>query len=139
MSNLRCAKNVIKNLSRASAFDRSSLAVDRCTASAEAVENQLWKTPRSSESFKKITDQVVEISVSFPQILDLPDRVNHGRMMLSSEAAADLGQRRVRQRFTQIHRDLPRHRHRLRVVPRFKLDHLQVVVVSDEFLNRLDR
>ena len=64
----------------------------------------------SLERLKEIGHQAVEISVLFPHFFDLLDRVNHSRMVLSPKTASDLRQRRVRQRFTQIHRNLPRQR-----------------------------
>ena len=60
-------------------------------------------------------------------------------MMLAAKAATNFWQRRVRQRFAEVHRNLPRHRDRLRVVPRLQIHQLQVVVVGNMLLNRLDR
>src|SRR5947209_9952904 len=103
-------------------------------ASADRQQMLLWKTQALPESFEEIADQAVEIRVGLSEIFDLPNRMNHRRMMLSAETAADLGQRRVRQRLAQIHGDLPRHRNRLRIVPRLQLDELQVVIIGDELL-----
>ena len=64
------------------------------------------------ERLKEISDEAVEISVGLPHLVDLLDRVNHRRMVLSPETTSDLRQRRMRQRFAQVHRDLSRQRNR---------------------------
>src|SRR5207244_12832011 len=102
------------------------------------IRRRLWKTLFSPETLKKIPNEAVEISVFFAQVLDLANRVNHGRRMFAAEASADLGKRGVRQRLAEIHRNLTGHGDRFRVVARFQFDHLQVVVVGDELLNDLD-
>ena len=86
----------------------------------------------SAKTVQQIVDEAVEIAVSLPQLLHLTDGVDDGRMMLSTEAAPDLGERRARQRFAEIHCNLPWHRNRLGVVARFEIDQLQVVVIGDE-------
>src|SRR5438309_6619378 len=50
-----------------------------------------------AESLEEVVDLAVEIRVPLAEVLDLPDRVDHRRVMLAAEAAADLGQRRMRQ------------------------------------------
>src|SRR5689334_4483257 len=80
------------------------------------------KATVSAKSFEESRHQGVEIAVLFSELLDLADRVDDGRMVLAAEAAADLGQRRPRQRLAEIHRNLARHRDRLRVVPRLQID-----------------
>src|SRR6267154_6901242 len=77
---------------------------------------ELWKTDFLVESFEKITDQGVEISVLFSQLVHLPNRVDHCRMVLSAKASPYFRQRGVSQRLAQIHRNLPRFRDRLRIV-----------------------
>jgi len=54
---------------------------------AATVENAI-----SAKTPKEIADQAVEIRVLFAEILDLPDRVDHGRVMLAAKAATDFGQ-----------------------------------------------
>src|SRR5689334_11926654 len=78
--------------------------------SSAAEFGSLWKQWNLVESFEKTTHQGVEIPVLATQIVDLADGMNHRRMVLAAETASDFRQRRVRQRFTEIHRDLPRHR-----------------------------
>jgi hypothetical protein len=68
----------------------------------------LWKTGFLMESFEKITDEGVEISVFFSELVDLPNRVNHSRMMLATKASSDLRQRGVGEGLAQVHGDLSR-------------------------------
>src|SRR5262245_53795681 len=108
MSSLTCVKNVVPN----SASEASENPVQTSTFHPQIVHSRACgKVPTLAESLQKITDQRVEISIALPQILDLTDRVNHGRVMLAAKAPADLGQRRVRERLAEVHGDLPRHRH----------------------------
>jgi hypothetical protein len=46
--------------------------------SAAVAQGYLWKSGKSAESFEKVDDQGVEIGIAFPEILDLPDGMNHG-------------------------------------------------------------
>ena len=55
-------------------------------------------------------DVGVQFGVQRPQLLDLPHRVDHRRMVAPAEAPADLGQRARGELLGQVHRDLPRHR-----------------------------
>src|SRR5438309_7196151 len=84
----------------------------RCRAST--VENR----PESLESLEKGAHQVVEIRLPLSKLLDLPDRVDHRRVVFAAKAAANLGQRGMGQRLAQVHRDLPGRRDRFGVVPR---------------------
>src|SRR5947207_11083897 len=84
---------------------------------APAVDEPLWKSMISSKSFEKTAHQRVEIPVLLSQVFHLSNRVDNGRVVLPAEAPADFRQRRMRQRLAEVHRDLPRHRDRLRVVP----------------------
>ena len=59
--------------------------------------------------------------------------------MFAAETAAYFRQRGMRQRLTEVHRNLPRHRDRLGVVARFQIDEFKVVVIGDELLDDLDR
>src|SRR5690348_17344435 len=59
---------------------------------------------------RQVIDLFVEIAALLAHLFDFFDRVNHRRVMFAAETAADLRQRRVRQRFAEIHRHLPRHR-----------------------------
>src|SRR6476660_4235925 len=88
----------------------------RSQGSAGIVEISCGKVSALPETIEKIADQSVEIAVLFPQVLDLTDRVNNGRVMLPAEAPADFWKRRMRQRLAEVHRDLARHGDRLRVV-----------------------
>src|SRR5438309_6862957 len=81
----------------------------------------LWKTSFLPKSFEKIADQGVEFAVVFSLIFDLSNRVNDRRVMFAAKTAPDFGQRGVGQRLTQIHRNLTRLRHRLRVIARFQI------------------
>ncbi len=58
--------------------------------SAAALPDGLWKSPGaavcSAERLEKAVDRRVEIAVALPQILDLPDRVDDGRVVLAAEA-----------------------------------------------------
>src|ERR1041385_3557190 len=107
--------------------------------STEFARADLLTPAESLERLKKICNQAVEIRVFFSQVLDLVDGVNDGGMVLSPKTAADLGKRCVRQRFTEVHRNLTRKRHRLRVVLRFQLRDFELVVIGYELLNRIDR
>ena len=64
---------------------------------------------RLPESLDEAVDEAVEIPIALTQILDLPDGVNHGGVMLAAEAPADFRKRCVRQVLAQIHGDLPGH------------------------------
>src|SRR6202011_1087106 len=93
-----------------------------------------WKTPEQSESLAESLQEIVNLAVEIrgplPELLDLPDRVDHGRVVLAAEAAADLGQRRMRQRFAEIHRYLARHGDRLRIIARLQLAHFVCVMLG---------
>ena len=78
----------------------------------------LWKSrPESGngspsrlfDGFEQAGDLFVELSAFLSQLFHFLDGVDHRRMVLAAETAANLGQRRVRERFTEIHRDLARH------------------------------
>jgi hypothetical protein len=70
--------------------DRPNKGVDK--ALTGGVPDKLWKTVFLVKSFEEITDQRVEISVLFPELVHLSNRVNHRRVVLAAEAPADLGQ-----------------------------------------------
>src|SRR5262249_18970195 len=78
--------------------------------SSGAVNRRCGKAPISAKPFEKVIHQAVEIRIALAEVFNLANRVNHRRVMFAAEAAPDLGQRRVRERFAQIHRDLARHR-----------------------------
>ena len=44
------------------------------------------------ERVEKAVDKCVKITIAFTKIIDLPDRVDHRGVMLSTKAAADLRQ-----------------------------------------------
>jgi hypothetical protein len=50
-----------------------------------------------TEPVYKAVDEVVEISVALPEVLNLADGVNNGRMMLAAETFPNLWQRGVRE------------------------------------------
>src|SRR4051812_25602507 len=64
--------------------------------SAEPIARTCGKLPGRARSSTKrldeVVDKVVEIAVLLAQVLDLPDGVDHRRVVLAAEAAADLGQ-----------------------------------------------
>src|SRR5687768_15263322 len=91
----------------------------------------LWKSHQTdhfplAQRLGEGVEKGVEISVTLPEFFDLPHRVDDGRMMFSTEAAADLGKRGIRESLAEIHRNLARHRHRLRVVPGLQFGQLQL-------------
>src|SRR5262245_53253823 len=95
-----------------------------------------WKSAASSS--KRLHEAVyepVELRVRLPEAVDLSDGVDHRRVVLAPELLAYLGQRGLGQRLRQVHRDLPGHRHGLRVVLRLELRELDVVVVGHELLD----
>src|SRR5262245_28362873 len=84
--------------------------------------------PRSSlERLHKAVDEPVEFGIRLALALDLADRVDDGGVVLSAEALADLGKRRLGQRLRQVHRDLTRSGDGLGVVLRLELGQLDVV------------
>ena len=80
----------------------------RCRGSA--VENLRFRRSCLSERLHEGVDKRVEISVALTEILDLPDRMDDGRVMLAAKASSDFRERRIRERLAQIHCYLPRHR-----------------------------
>jgi hypothetical protein len=52
----------------------------------------VWKLRSGSpEGFQQVVDNHVEIAILGPEIFDLPNGMNHGRVVLAAEAPADLG------------------------------------------------
>src|SRR5205814_6206240 len=70
--------------------------------------------------------------------LDLVHGVQDGRVILATEGAADLGQRRVRELAGEIHRDLARESHGLRAILRLEIGELDTVGLAHLALNLLD-
>jgi hypothetical protein len=63
--------------------------------------NSLFRLhPDLFHRLQQIANQPVELAVLLPQFLDLLDGMNNRGVMLSAKAAADLGQRRVRELLT---------------------------------------
>ena len=85
---------------------RKSVDLQAQNPSTDPVVDELWNPVDSPECLKKGRDQRVEIVILFSQIFDLLDRMDDRRVMLASEASADFRQRRIGQRFRQIHRNL---------------------------------
>src|SRR5258705_13920558 len=100
---------------------------------------ELLMAVESPERLKKIRDEAVEISVGFAKLINLLDRVDHRRMVLSPKTATELGQRRVRDVFAHVHRTLSRQRNRLREVLGFERGESERVILGDELLNRFER
>ena len=61
------------------------------------------------ERFKEIADQAVEIGAATAQFFNPFYRVNDSGVVFSTEAPADLRQRRLSEHFTEVHGDLTRH------------------------------
>ena len=89
--------------------------------------------------FKETADQAVEIFVVFRSSSTFLIEWITVEWCLPPKLRPISGSDACRERLAQIHRDLARHRHGLRVVARLQLADLQLVVVGDELLNRLDR
>ena len=53
----------------------------------------------SPETLHEAVEKRVELGIFSAQLVDLSDRVNNSRVVLSPKASANLGQRGVRQRF----------------------------------------
>jgi hypothetical protein len=64
-------------------------------STAAARSKVLWKAALLAESLQKTCDHTVEIRIPFPEILDLPDGVNDGRVVFSTEASPDFRERRA--------------------------------------------
>src|SRR5689334_311377 len=62
---------------------------------------------RSAKRLNEAVDQPIELPVLGPLLLDLLDRVDHGRMMLPAEALADLGKGAHGELLAEVHRRLP--------------------------------
>src|ERR1017187_9477882 len=67
---------------------------------------------KSAERLEQIVHQAVERRITLPESLYFLNRVDNRGMMFAAKAPANFRQRGVRQRLTQVHRDLPRHRDR---------------------------
>src|SRR5687767_2217288 len=76
-----------------------------------------WKSPASSSKrLDEAVDEPVEFGIALAHGVDLPNRVDHRRVMLAAEHLSDLRQRRVGQRLGEVHRDLAWLGHGLGVV-----------------------
>ena len=51
-----------------------------------------------AERLEQGVDDAVEVGIALPLRFDLPDRVDHGRVVLPAEAPADFRERRVGER-----------------------------------------
>src|SRR5690349_1194272 len=87
----------------------------------------------------KSVDRLAELWVLLHEDLDLVHRVQHGRMVLAAERAADLRQRGMGELTGEIHRDLAGERHRLRAVLRLEVGELDPVGLRHLALNLFDR
>jgi hypothetical protein len=84
-------------------------------------------------------DGAVEVFVGAAHLFDLVDRVEHRRVMLAAELAADLRQRRGGELLHDVHRDLSRESDGARVAADFQILLAQVEVLADALLNQVDR
>ena len=120
-----------------------SVDTKTCTDRPQHPTSRLWKTSQnrvnlSVKRLEKAIDEVVEFSIALTGRFHFPDGVNNRRVVLTAKASPNLRQRRVRQRLTEEHRNLPRQRNRSGAVPRFQVGDPQLVVIGDELLDHVD-
>src|SRR5580693_3774404 len=98
MNNLDCGKNVPGRPGKRTLPEGPRNPTDfPHPGEGAAVEKEMSHPDPLVESLEEVVDLAVEIRVFLTKSLDLPDRVDHRRVVLASEAAPDLGQRGVRQ------------------------------------------
>ena len=86
----------------------------------------------------ELVHELVEIRFVLAFTLDLLHGMDHRGVMLTPEAAADLGERTASQSLAKIHRYLSRKRYLACVVLGFKATDWKIVVVADVFHDAVD-
>src|SRR5690348_10995565 len=94
-------------------WNRSARTVDppsqpRFRQSPQDLHTRTFHKPANSfERFDEAADEPVEILVDAAPLVDLPDGMNHGGMMLPAEELPDGRKGLLRQVLAKVHGDLP--------------------------------